>query len=131
MKEEKAQLDAVAKAVKTGSVSQAEYKDALDKSAAANIALKRQMLDVNAEISNNNAAIKTNKTLLDAQESSVDALRAKLAQNTKALNAMSAAQRTGSEEGQKMVAETKALSDQLKELESAVGDTANQSPLGV
>lgn len=122
MKEEKAQLDAVAKAVKTGSVSQAEYKDALDKSAAANIALKRQMLDVNAEISSNNAAIKTNKTLLDAQESSVDALRAKLAQNTKALNAMSAAQRTGSEEGQKMVAETKALSDQLKELESAVGD---------
>lgn len=122
MKEEKAQLDAVAKAVKTGSVSQAEYKDALDKSAAANIALKRQMLDVNAEISSNNAAIKTNKTLLDSQESSVNALRAKLAQNTKALNAMSAAQRTGSEEGQKMVAETKALSDQLKELESAVGD---------
>lgn len=122
MKEEKAQLDAVAKAVKTGSVSQAEYKDALDKSAAANIALKRQMLDVNAEISSNNAAIKTNKTLLDAQETSVNALRAKLAQNTKALNAMSAAQRTGSEEGQKMVAETKALSDQLKELESAVGD---------
>lgn len=122
MKEEKSQLDAVAKAVKTGSVSQTEYKEALDKAAAANIALKRQMLDVNAEISNNNAAIKANKTLLDAQESSVDALRAKLAQNTKALNAMSAAQRTGSEEGQKMVAETKALSDQLKELESAVGD---------
>lgn len=122
MKEEKAQLDAVAKAVKTGSVSQEEYKEALDKSAAANIALKKQMLDVNAEIANNNAAIKTNKTLLDAQETSVDALRAKLAQNTKALNAMSAAQRTSTEEGQKMVAETKAISDQLKEMESAVGD---------
>lgn len=122
MKEEKAQLDAVAKAVKTGSVSQEEYKEALDKSASANIALKKQMLDVNAEISNNNAAIKTNKTLLDAQETSVDALRAKLAQNTKALNAMSAAQRTSTEEGQKMVSETKAISDQLKEMESAVGD---------
>lgn len=122
MKEEKAQLDAVAKAVKTGSVSQEEYKEALDKSAAANIALKKQMLDVNSEIANNNAAIKTNKTLLDAQETSVDALRAKLAQNTKALNAMSAAQRTSTEEGQKMVAETKAISDQLKEMESAVGD---------
>lgn len=122
MKEEKMQLDAVAKAVKTGSVSQEEYKAALDKSASANIALKKQMLDVNAEISNNNAAIKTNKTLLDAQETSVDALRAKLAQNTKALNAMSAAQRTSTEEGQKMVSETKAISDQLKEMESAVGD---------
>lgn len=122
MKEEKTQLDAVAKAVKTGSVSQEEYKEALDKSAAANIALKKQMLDVNSEISNNNAAIKTNKTLLDAQETSVDALRAKLAQNTKALNAMSAAQRTSTEEGQKMVSETKAISDQLKEMESAVGD---------
>lgn len=122
MKEEKAQLDAVAKAVKTGSVSQEEYKEALDKSASANIALKKQMLDVNSEISNNNAAIKTNKTLLDAQETSVDALRAKLAQNTKALNAMSAAQRTSTEEGQKMVSETKAISDQLKEMESAVGD---------
>ena len=84
--------------------------------------MKKQLLDVNASISDNNREIKTNTTLLNSQEDSVDALRAQLAKNTKELNAMSAATRNNTDEGQKLVTETKEISDRLKDMEKAVGD---------
>lgn len=123
LKEEQTQLEAAKKSYKDGTTSQTDYSAAVDKAAKASIELKKQMLDVTAEIKGNNSEIKVNKTLLDSQATSVNALRAQLAKNTSELNAMSAAQRENSDEGQKMVAETKAISDRLKEMEKGVGDT--------
>nr|DAT68615.1 MAG TPA: tail length tape measure protein [Caudoviricetes sp.] len=122
LKDEKKQLDEAGKAYKTGTLSQDEYKKAVGDAAKAQIELKKQLLDVNASISDNNREIKTNTTLLNSQEDSVDALRAQLAKNTKELNAMSAATRNNTDEGQKLVTETKEISDRLKDMEKAVGD---------
>lgn len=122
LKDEKKQLDEAGKSYKAGTLSQDEYKKAVGDAAKAQIELKKQLLDVNASISDNNRDIKTNTTLLNSQEDSVDALRAQLAKNTKELNAMSAATRNNSEEGQKLVTETKEISDRLKDMEKAVGD---------
>ena len=122
LKDEKKQLDEAGKSYKAGTIGQDEYKKAVGDAAKAQIELKKQLLDVNSSISDNNREIKTNTTLLNSQEDSVDALRAQLAKNTKELNAMSAATRNNSEEGQKLVTETKEISDRLKDMEKAVGD---------
>lgn len=122
LKDERKQLDEAGKAYKAGTIGQDEYKKAVGDAAKAQIELKKQLLDVNASISDNNREIKTNTTLLNSQEDSVDALRAQLAKNTKELNAMSAATRNNTEEGQKLVTETKEISDRLKDMEKAVGD---------
>lgn len=122
LKDEKKQLDEAGKSYKAGAISQDDYKKAVGDAAKAQIELKKQLLDVNASISDNNREIKTNMTLLNSQEDSVDALRAQLAKNTKELNAMSAATRNNTEEGQKLVTETKEISDRLKDMEKAVGD---------
>lgn len=122
LKDEKKQLDEAGKAYKAGTLGQDEYKKAVGDAAKAQIDLKKQLLDVNASISDNNREIKTNTTLLNSQEDSVDALRAQLAKNTKELNAMSAATRNNTDEGQKLVTETKEISDKLKDMEKAVGD---------
>lgn len=122
LKDEKKQLDEAGKLYKAGTIGQDEYKKAVGDAAKAQIDLKKQLLDVNASISDNNREIKTNTTLLNSQEDSVDALRAQLAKNTKELNAMSAATRNNTDEGQKLVTETKEISDRLKDMEKAVGD---------
>ena len=122
LKDEKKQLDEAGNAYKAGTLSQDGYKKAVGDAAKAQIELKKQLLDVNSSISDNNREIKTHMTLLNSQEDSVDALRAQLAKNTKELNAMSAATRNNSEEGQKLVTETKEISDRLKDMEKAVGD---------
>lgn len=122
LKDEKKQLEEAGNSYKAGAIGQDEYKKAVGDAAKAQIELKKQLLDVNASISDNNREIKTNTTLLNSQEDSVDALRAQLAKNTKELNAMSAATRNNSEEGQKLVTETKEISDRLKDMEKAVGD---------
>ena len=122
LKDEKKQLDDAGKAYKAGTIGQDDYKKAVGDAAKAQIELKKQLLDVNASISDNNREIKTNTTLLNSQEGSADALRAQLAKNTKELNAMSAATRNNTDEGQKLVTETKEISDRLKDMEKAVGD---------
>lgn len=122
LKDEKKQLDEAGKSYKAGTIGQDDYKKAVSDAAKAQIELKKQLLDVNASISDNNREIKTNTTLLNSQEDSVDALRAQLAKNTKELNAMSAATRNNTDEGQKLVTETKEISDRLKDMEKAVGD---------
>jgi hypothetical protein len=122
LKDEKKQLDEAGKSYKAGTIGQDEYKKAVGDATKAQIELKKQLLDVNASISDNNREIKTNTTLLNSQEGSADALRAQLAKNTKELNSMSAATRNNTEEGQKLVTETKEISDRLKDMEKAVGD---------
>lgn len=122
LKDEKKQLDEAGKAFKSGILSQDDYKKAVSDSTKVQVELTKQLTDTNKSIADNNSAIKVNTTLLKSQEDSVDALRAQLAKNTKELNAMSAATRNNSEEGQKLVTETKEISDRLKEMEKAVGD---------
>lgn len=122
LKDEKKQLDEAGKAFKSGSLSQDDYRKAVSNSTNAQVELTKQLTDINKSISDNNSAIKVNTTLLKSQEDSVDALRAQLAKNTKELNTMSAAARNNTDEGKALVAETKEISDKLKEMEKAVGD---------
>ena len=121
-KEEAAQLAATRQAYLAGTISQKEYNKAMDDSSAAQIQMKKDLLATNEAIKDNNQDIKTTKTLIDSEADSVNALRAQLSKNTKELNAMSAAQRLNSAEGQKLVAETKALTDRIGSMEKAVGD---------
>lgn len=122
LKDEQAQVNAAGKAFKAGAISQEEYRKVISNSTKAQTELTKQMINVNKSISDNNAEIKVNTTLLTSQESSVNALRAQLAKNTKELNAMSAATRNNTDEGKALAAETKEISDKLKEMEKAVGD---------
>lgn len=122
LKDEQTQVNAAGKAFKAGAISQEEYRKVISNSTKAQTELTKQLIDVNKSISDNNAEIKVNTTLLTSQESSVNALRAQLAKNTKELNAMSAATRNNTDEGKALAAETKEISDKLKEMEKAVGD---------
>lgn len=123
LKDEQAQVNAAGKAFKAGAISQEEYRKVISNSTKAQTELTKQMITVNKSISDNNAEIKVNTTLLTSQESSVDALRAQLAKNTKELNAMNTATRNNTEAGKALVTETKEISDRLKEMEKAAGDT--------
>lgn len=122
LKDEQTQVNAAGKAFKAGAISQEEYRKVISNSTKAQTELTKQMIDVNKSISDNNAEIKVNTTLLTSQESSVNALRAQLAKNTKELNSMSAATRNNTDEGKALAAETKEISDKLKGMEKAVGD---------
>lgn len=119
---EKKELDALNQNYADGLVQQDKYDATVKKLNKSLIETQKAILD-NAEANKqNNAEIKSTKTLLDNEATSVNALRAQLAQNTVELNKMSEAQRTTSKEGQDLTEQTKALSDKLKELEKSVGD---------
>lgn len=119
---EKKELDALNQNYADGLVQQDKYDATVKKLNKSLIETQKAILD-NADANRaNNAEIKSTKTLLDNEATSVNALRAQLAQNTAELNKMSEAQRTTSKEGQDLTEQTKALSDKLKELEKSVGD---------
>ncbi|WAX07755.1 hypothetical protein BK687P3_00032 [Bacteroides phage BK687P3] len=119
---EKKELDALNQNYADGLVQQDKYDATVKKLNKSLIETQKAILD-NTEVNKqNNAEIKSTKTLLDNETTSVNALRAQLAQNITELNKMSEAQRTTSKEGQDLTEQTKALSDKLKELEKSVGD---------
>lgn len=119
---EKKELETLNQNYADGLVQQDKYDATVKKLNRSLIETQKAILD-NAEANKqNNAEIKSTKTLLDNEATSVNALRARLAQNTAELNKMSEAQRTTSKEGQDLTEQTKALSDKLKELEKSVGD---------
>ena len=119
---EKKELDALNQNYADGLVQQDEYDATVKKLNKSLIETQKAILDNTDANRKNNAEIKSTKTLLDNEATSVNALRAQLAQNTAELNKMSEAQRTTSEEGKDLTEQTKALSDKLKELEKSVGD---------
>lgn len=119
---EKSALDALNQNYADGLVSQDKYEASVRKLNNEMIETKKALLDNANAQKENNAEIKSTKTLLDSEATSVNALRAQLAQNTVELNKMSEAQRTTSKEGVELTEQTKALSDKLKELEKSVGD---------
>ncbi len=123
LKNEQAQVNAAAKDFKARNISEEEYQKIVSNSTKAQIELTKTLSNTNKAISDNNAEIKVNTTLLESQKDSVNALRAQLAKNTKELNAMSAETRNNTADGQKLVTATKEISDRLKEMEKAAGDT--------
>lgn len=119
---EKKELDALNQNYADGLIQQDKYDATVKKLNKSLIETQKAILDNTEANKQNNAEIKSTKTLLDNEATSVNALRAQLAQNTAELNKMSEAQRTTSKEGQDLTEQTKALSDKLKELEKSVGD---------
>lgn len=119
---EKKELETLNQNYADGLVQQDKYDATVKKLNKSLIETQKAILDNTEANKQNNAEIKSTKTLLDNEATSVNALRAQLAQNTTELNKMSEAQRTTSKEGQDLTEQTKALSDKLKELEKSVGD---------
>lgn len=119
---EKKELETLNQNYADGLVQQDKYDATVKKLNKSLIETQKAILDNTEANRQNNAEIKSTKTLLDNEATSVNALRAQLAQNTAELNKMGEAQRTTSKEGQDLTEQTKALSDKLKEMEKAVGD---------
>ena len=120
---EKMALAGLRQNYKDNLIDQTAFEKATEKSETAIISLTKQLNNNKNETSENAAAIKAHTTIVNSEAESVETLRAKLALNTKALNKMSVEQRTNSEAGKQMVAQTKEISDKLKDLEKEVGDT--------
>lgn len=120
---EKLALAGIRQNYKDNLLDQTAFEKQSEKSEKAIIALTKQLNNNKTATSENAAQIKAHTTIVNSEAESVETLRAQLALNTKALNKMSVEQRTNTESGKQMVAQTKEISDRLKELEKGVGDT--------
>lgn len=120
---EKVALAGIRQNYKDNLLDQTAFEKQSAKSEEALIALTKQLNNNKVATSENAAQIKAHTTIVNSEAESVETLRAQLALNTKALNKMSIEQRTNTESGKQMVAQTKEISDKLKELEKGVGDT--------
>lgn len=120
---EKTALAGIRQNYKDNLLDQTAFEKQSAKSEEAIIALTKQLNNNKVATSENAAQIKAHTTIVNSEAESVETLRAKLALNTKALNKMSIEQRTNTKSGKQMVAQTKEISDKLKELEKGVGDT--------
>ena len=120
---EKTALAGIRQNYKDNLLDQTAFEKQSAKSEEAIIALTKQLNNNKVATSENAAQIKAHTTIVNSEAESVETLRAQLALNTKALNKMSVEQRTNTESGKQMVAQTKEISDRLKELEEGVGDT--------
>lgn len=120
---EKLALAGIRQNYKDNLLDQTAFEKQSEKSENAIIALTKQLNNNKIATSENAAQIKAHTTIVNSEAESVETLRAQLALNTKALNKMSVEQRTNTESGKQMVAQTKEISDRLKELEKGVGDT--------
>lgn len=120
---EKLALAGIRQNYKDNLLDQTAFEKQSENSEKAIIALTKQLNNNKIATSENAAQIKAHTTIVNSEAESVETLRAQLALNTKALNKMSVEQRTNTESGKQMVAQTKEISDRLKELEKGVGDT--------
>ncbi|WAX09904.1 hypothetical protein BT681P3_00021 [Bacteroides phage BT681P3] len=120
---EKDALAGVRQNYKDNLIDQTAYEKALAKSASAISGFQKDLDGTNAALKATNGTIKATTTIMNSQAETVETLRAMVAKNTIELNKMSVAERTTGTAGKELVAQTKALSDQLKDLEKGVGDT--------
>lgn len=120
---EKLALAGIRQNYKDNLLDQTAFEKQSENSEKAIIALTKQLNNNKIATSENAAQIKAHTAIVNSEAESVETLRAQLALNTKALNKMSVEQRTNTESGKQMVAQTKEISDRLKELEKGVGDT--------
>lgn len=123
IKEEKLALAGVRQNYKDNLIDQTAYEKALAKSATAISGFQKDLSFADSNLKAINGTIKATTTIMNSQAETVETLRAKVAKNTIELNKMSVAERTTGTAGKELVAQTKALSDQLKDLEKGVGDT--------
>lgn len=119
---EKKELDALNQNYADGLVQQDKYDATVKKLNKSLIETQKAILDNTEANKQNNAEIKSTKTLLDSEATSVNALRAMVAQNTVALNKMGEAERTTSKEGKDLTEQTDAMVEKLKKLEKSIGD---------
>lgn len=119
---EKKELDALNQNYADGLVQQDKYDATVKKLNKSLIETQKAILDNKEANKQNNAEIKSTKTLLDNEATSVNALRALVAQNTVALNKMGEAERTTSKEGKDLTEQTDAMVEKLKKLEKSIGD---------
>lgn len=119
---EKKELDALNQNYADGLVQQDKYDATVKKLNKSLIETQKAILDNTEANKQNNAEIKSTKTLLDNEATSVNALRAMVAQNTVALNKMGEAERTTSQEGKDLTEQTDAMVEKLKKLEKSIGD---------
>jgi len=94
-----------------------------DELAAGQVRLKQQAADLTGEMRVLTKANADQDKATKAAAGSINQLRAELAKGTAAYNALSEAERDNTEQGQRLQAANKAISDRLKELEKAIGDT--------
>lgn len=120
---EKNALAGVRQNYKDNLIDQTAYEKALAKSASTISGFQKELDGTNAALKATNGTIKATTTIMNSQAETAETLRAKVAKNTIELNKMSVAERTTGTAGKELVAQTKALSDQLKDLEKGVGDT--------
>lgn len=120
---EKNALAGVRQNYKDNLIDQTAYEKALAKSASTISGFQKDLDGTNAALKATNGTIKATTTIMNSQAETVETLRAKVAKNTIELNKMSVAERTTGTAGKELVAQTKAMSDQLKDLEKGVGDT--------
>lgn len=120
---EKNALSGIRQSYKNNEMDQIAAEKAMAKTEVTIIELTKQLNKNKVATSENAASIKAHTTIVNSEAESVETLRAKYSLNSKALNKMSIEQRTNTEAGKQMVAQTKEISDKLKELEKGVGDT--------
>ena len=120
---EKLALAGIRQNYKDNLLDQTAFEKQSEKSENAIIALTKQLNNNKIATSENAAQYNAQTSIVNSEAESCETLRSQLALNTKALNKMSVEQRTNTESGKQMVAQTKEISDKLKELEKGVGDT--------
>ena len=124
----KASLEGVSGATEQGRKT---IREAADDTERLNKALKDQeraesdvakmIAQAKLATQNANAEAKLQAKLANSAAGSYDALSAQYSLNKMRLNAMSAAERSSTEEGQKLEAETKAIYEEMKRLQEATG----------
>lgn len=127
LKKAQAEVNASMKEAQTafnaGAISQEEYNKAVEESAKAQAALKVETISNNKSIAENTQAIKANVTTTKAQIDSIEQMRSKLATVSQEWAKMSGAERENTARGKELSAQKRQLTDDLKRLEAATGDT--------
>jgi hypothetical protein len=111
----KAAQAALKKERDAGKISDAKY-------AEQSVKLREQLKGQNADYRDLSKALETSQKVMVSGAGSIDQLRARLSELTVAYNALSAAERDNSDEGKRLQAEAKAVSDELKVQEARIGD---------
>lgn len=110
------------KSLNAGELSLEEYNKSVNSLVSKQLGLKSSMSEVRGEVAANEKEIKALTSVNNAQAGSVVEMRAKLSLLTKEWANMSAHQRDNTVTGKAHSAEMRGLSDNLKKLESGVGN---------
>ncbi len=111
------------KSLADGATTQEEYEKETLRIAEAQAKARVATTELNQKVSENNASIKSNITILNSQQASVKQMRARLSEVSKAWANLTEDEINNTEAGRKLNNEKKLLTDNLKRLEGQTGDT--------